>query len=189
MENKDNSRLIFVVEDNEMFALTVKAGLMANKEPDAPKTTVEVFHTGEDMLVRLDEKDTTPDVVILDFFLNSKVPEAKDGDEILKEFRDYYKNKKLSAPPVIMLTASKDVNSAVSLLKKGAVDYIIKDGPVSDNLKKSIDKVVVFRRLKEESKENKKKADKYKKGLVVSLSIVGIVVAALVYILFRYLLK
>ena len=178
MKNPDNSRLLFIVEDNEMFAETVKLGLETT-----PNTEVKVFYTGEDMLSYLDAKGKTPDVVILDFFLNSTVPEAKNGDEILIAFRKYYKSKGQIAPSVIMLTASKDINSAVTLLKKGAKDYIIKDDSFFNNLTKSIATIFELQTIKEEAKSHKKKADSYKRGLIYSLSAVGVVVAILIYLL------
>jgi len=178
MKNADNSRLLFIVEDNEMFAETVKLGL-----ENTPNTEVKVFYTGEDMLSYIEAKDETPDVVILDFFLNSSVPEAKNGDEILIAFRKHYRSKNQIPPSVVMLTASKDINSAVTLLKKGAKDYIIKDDSFFNNLSKSIGTIFELQKIKGESKLHKKKADQYKKGLFFSRTAVGVVVAVLVYLL------
>jgi CheY-like chemotaxis protein len=183
MENTENSRLIFIVEDNEMFAETVKLGL-----EKSPNTTVVLFYTGEKMLSHLADGGKTPNVIVLDFFLNSTIDEAKNGDEILISLRKYYKDKGQIAPSVIMLTASQDVNSAVSLLKKGAKDYIIKDDSFFNSLSKSIDTIFELQKIKDESKMHKKKADGYKKGLIYSLSAVGIVVAVLIYLLLSNLL-
>ncbi len=179
MDDSNNSKLIFIVEDNEMFAETVKLGL-----ENTPNTTVIAFYTGEDMLSHLNSGKDDPDIVILDFFLNSTVTDAKDGGEILTEFRKFYKSKRQTAPSVIMLTASKDINSAVSLLKKGAKDYIIKDDSFFNNLSKSIGTIFELQKIKDESKMYKNKAEKYKKGLIYSLSVAGVVVAVLVYIFF-----
>ena len=183
MDKTNTLRLLYIVEDNEMFAETVKLGL-----ENTPNTTVKVFYTGEKMLAHLVEKKETPDVVILDFFLNSSVTDAKNGDLILTEFRKYYREKGQIAPSVIMLTASKDINSAVSLLKKGAKDYIIKDDSFFNNLSKSIATIFELRKIKEESKKHKNTAEKYKKGLIFSLSAAGIVVAVLLYLLMSDLL-
>jgi len=190
MENSEYSRLIYIVEDNEMYAGIVKIGLEGNlNKPGNPKSEIKVFYTGEDMLAQLQEGKESPDIVVLDFFLNSSVPEAKNGDIILTEFRKFFKNKGIAIPAVVMLTASKDINSAVSLLKKGAKDFIIKDDSFLSNLTKSINTIFEFSKLKSESKKHEAKAEKYKKGLIISLSIVGVVVAVLFYILFAILLK
>jgi len=183
MENTNNSRLLFIVEDNEMFAETVKLGL-----ENTPNTEVKAFYTGEKMLSYIADGGKLPDVVILDFFLNSTVVDAKNGDEILTEFRKFYRDKKQIPPSVIILTASKDINSAVTLLKKGAKDYIIKDDSFFNNLSKSIATIFELQKIKEESKMHKNKADKYKKSLIYSLSAVGVVVAILVFLLLRGLL-
>lgn len=184
MKNTDNSRLVFIVEDNEMFAEIVKSGL-----ENEPNTTARKFYTGEEMLSHLDGSNETPDIVILDFFLNSTVPDAKNGDEILIEFRKYYRDKGTIPPSVIMLTASKDINSAVSLLKKGAKDFIVKDDSFLNNLTKSMNTIYELRKLKEESKMHKDAAKKYKKSLILSLSIVAIVVGALVYMVVNKLIQ
>ncbi len=184
MENTNNSRLLFIVEDNEMFAETVKLGL-----ENTPNTEVKVFYTGEKMLSHIADGGKSPDVVILDFFLNSTVTEAKNGDDILIEFRKFYRDKGQIPPSVIMLTASKDINSAVTLLKKGAKDYIIKDDSFFNNLSKSISTIFELQKIKGESKLHKKKADQYKKGLFYSLSAVGVVVAILVYLLLSNIIK
>jgi len=178
MSNTDKQKLIFIVEDNEMFAETVKLGLENTSD-----LKVNVFYTGEKMLSHLVDSGETPDVVVLDFFLNSTVAEAKNGDEILIEFRKFYRDKGQIPPSVVMLTASKDINSAVSLLKKGAKDYIIKDDSFFNNLSKSISTIFELQKIKEESKMHKNKAETYKKGLIFSLSAVGVVVAVLVYLL------
>ncbi|MFK5855810.1 MAG: response regulator [Bacteroidota bacterium] len=183
MENTDKSSLIYIVEDNEMFAETVKLGL-ENRD----NARVELFYTGEKLLTHLENNDEVPDIVILDFFLNSTVADAKDGDKILIDFRKFYRDKGLIAPAVIMLTASKDINSAISLLKKGAKDYIIKDDSFFNNLTKSMGTIFELKKIKEESKMHKNKADKYKKSLIYSLSAAGIVVAVLIYLLLSNLL-
>ena len=181
--NKSETRLIYIVEDNEMFAETVKLGL-----ENTPNTTVIPFYTGEKMLEFLTKGEKDPDIVVLDFFLNSTVPDAKNGDQILTLFRRYYRDIGKNSPPVIMLSASKDINSAISLLKKGAKDYIVKDDIFFNNLSKSINTIFELRKIKEESKQHKEKAEIYKKGLIISLSAIAIGVAVLLFLLLnRYL--
>lgn len=156
-------KLIYLIDDNELFASTVSNGLKTQLNAD-----VRVFSTGEEMLENLDSK---PDVIILDFQLDSQVKTAKDGGEILKEL--------MAIDPdlnVIMLTSMEDLKSAVNLLKKGAVDYILKDEVFFDNLLNSIKNVFEIKDLKNEIAELKEKSRQYKKRvIVVFVTLVAIV--------------
>lgn len=76
----------------------------------------------DDGLVALNEiKQTQPDLVILDLMLPSK-----SGVDVCREARESYQGM------IIILTASEDEMSEVSLLKLGADDYITK--PVRGNI-------------------------------------------------------
>lgn len=159
----NQQKLIYLVDDNELFASTVSNGLKNKMDAE-----VKVFHTGEEMIDNFEQK---PDVIILDFQLNSRVKTAKDGGEILKEI--LAKDPNLN---VIMLTSMEDIKNAVNLLKKGAVDYILKDEVFFDNLINSVENVFEIKDLKNEIAELKKKSKQYRKRVViVFVSLVAIV--------------
>ncbi|MBU2649652.1 MAG: response regulator [Bacteroidetes bacterium] len=157
---------IFLIDDNELFAATVCNGL---KEKLGAR--VSVFYTGEAMLEKLSEN---PDVIILDFQLDSHDKNAKDGGEILKEIM-------IKAPSqnVIMLTSMEDLKNAVSLLKKGAVDYILKDEVFFDNLLNSVKNVFEIRDLRNEIAELKYKSRQYRKRVIIVFAALIAVVAIL----------
>jgi len=157
---------IFLIDDNELFAATVSNGL---KEKLGAR--VSLFYTGEAMLEKLSEN---PDVIILDFQLDSQDKTAKDGGEILKEIMIH-----APAQNVIMLTSMEDLKNAVSLLKKGAVDYILKDEVFFDNLLNSIKNVFEIRDLKNEIADLKYKSRQYRKRVIVVFAALITVVAIL----------
>jgi len=105
---------IFVVDDDEMLS-------MALEDYIARKTKYEVylFNTGEECLEHLEEK---PDIIILDYNLNSVVKDAADGLEILKAIKTWNKNIK-----VVMLSSQEANWIIVQTAKMGAEQYVVKD--------------------------------------------------------------
>jgi len=160
---------IFLIDDNELFASTVSAGLQGKLD-----CSIQVFHTGEDMLEELDEK---PDVIILDFQLDSQIKTAKDGMCILKDIMQL-------APElnVIMLTTMEDMKNAVDLVKVGAVDYIVKDDTFFDNLVKSVQKVFEIQGLKKELSSLHEKSKKQRKHTLIVVGLLVVVVVILGFI-------
>jgi DNA-binding NarL/FixJ family response regulator len=76
------------------------------------------FTTGEDCLEQLSAK---PDVVILDFELNTVVRDAKNGLQILEIIKKYYPE-----IHVIMLSSQERYGIAMQTMAKGAEQYVIK---------------------------------------------------------------
>ena len=107
------AKKIFIVDDDVMLA-TMLADHLRSSFPHQ----VEVFHTGEDCLARLNEH---PDLVILDHHLNSVVTDAADGLRILQRI------KKLDRQVhVIMLSSQTQYGVALQTVAKGAEQYVIK---------------------------------------------------------------
>jgi DNA-binding NarL/FixJ family response regulator len=83
------------------------------------KHQITVFHTGEDCLMHLSEQ---PEVIILDYYLDSKNKDAANGIEILKEIK-----KQVPQTAVIMLSSQERYGLAMQTIQKGAEQYVIKD--------------------------------------------------------------
>jgi len=82
-----------------------------------------------------------PDLIFLDIIMPQK-----DGMDLLKEIRE---NQPLI--PVVMLTAAKNVKTAVEAMKLGAFDYVTKPFDI-DELKIIVDKALESRELKAENR-------------------------------------
>lgn len=109
---------IFIVEDNNVFAMTLKADI-ENHFSNMP-LEIQLFRTGEESWVKF--KGEEPQVVILDYNLNSNNPDAMDGNEVLVWFkRENPKTK------VILLTSEDNVEIAIESFRIGAFDYVIKN--------------------------------------------------------------
>lgn len=104
----DNPRLLYV-DDDEALARLVSRALT--------RQGFDVVHAngGEAGLARIAEGDI--DVIALDQYMP-----GLDGLEILERIRTIP-----NAPPVVFVTASQDSKIAVTALKAGADDYLVKD--------------------------------------------------------------
>ena len=104
----DNPRLLYV-DDDEALARLVSRGLA--------RQGFDVVHAnnGEAGLARIAEGGI--DVIALDQYMP-----GLDGLEILERIRAIP-----NAPPVVFVTASQDSKIAVTALKAGADDYLVKD--------------------------------------------------------------
>jgi len=101
------------------------------------KKDYEVILAGsaDEALVKLESEE--PEVVLLDIIMP-----GKDGLEALKEMRERH-----PSLPIIMLTATKTVKTAVEAMKLGAYDYITKPFDL-DELKLVVQKALESRDLK-----------------------------------------
>ena len=110
----DTPTKIFIVDDEPMLTEMLADYLQAQSE----HLEVQSFPTGEACLRSLTEQ---PDLVILDYYLNSKEKDAANGIDILKAIKE--KNKAL---PVVMLSSQESYGTAAQTIQYGAVHYVIK---------------------------------------------------------------
>ncbi|MBI2271150.1 MAG: hybrid sensor histidine kinase/response regulator [Bacteroidetes bacterium] len=106
---------IFLVDDNKMFVNALKHSLTRGSNNI---TDIKTFFTGEECLQSI---DYNPTIVILDYYLNSKFPDALDGLQILKSIKQSH-----PGTEVIMLSSQDSIRLAADTLKHGAYDYITK---------------------------------------------------------------
>ncbi|MFZ4724408.1 MAG: sigma-54-dependent transcriptional regulator [Paludibacter sp.] len=114
---------IYLVEDDPWYGQLLKHNLSLN-----PDYEIDLFTNAKDCLAALNRK---PDLICLDYGL----PDMK-GDILLAEIHNKYKNL-----PIIVISGQEDITVAVSLLKLGALDYIIKDDHTKDLLWKSVNSI------------------------------------------------
>jgi DNA-binding NtrC family response regulator len=103
----NNQYKVFVVEDNILYARILKKQFLDNNYH------VKVFHNGTDFIECLHEK---PDVVTLDYTLPDMT-----GHDVLEKIQA-----KSPDSHVIVISAQENIDTAISLMKNGAYDYIMK---------------------------------------------------------------
>jgi DNA-binding NtrC family response regulator len=155
MANSD-VRKVFLVDDDPMHLQMLKDHLSSKFNID-----ITTFSTGEDCLANLD-KD--PDVIVLDYYLNSVEKSAANGIEILKKIKA-----RKPETEVVMMSGQEKIEIAVETMACGAFDYVIKNE--SSFLRAENKLVNVFKHKK--LQDNVKL---YKKGMIAMAVVVVIVI-------------
>lgn len=104
---------IFVVDDDEMLSMALTDYLTQ----DIPHN-VSCFSLGEDCLKHISEN---PDIVILDYHLDSEIKGAKTGLETLQELKRFVPNARY-----IMLSSQEKYSVASQTIRTGAEHYVMK---------------------------------------------------------------
>jgi len=120
---------IFVVDDDFIFLEMLKETLIDN-----PKYTVVPFQSGEECLNNL---HLNPDIIVLDYYLNSTNPNAKDGLEVLQEITRLRPDIK-----VIILSGQEDGVLVYKFIRENATDYVVKDDDAFENVKIAINEII-----------------------------------------------
>ncbi|GAC1376471.1 MAG: acetoacetate metabolism transcriptional regulator AtoC [Hymenobacter sp.] len=126
---------VFVVEDNEWYG-----ELLAHRLGQNPNHTVRRFATARACLDHLGEH---PDFITLDYSL----PDAK-GEQVLQQIRE-----RLPGTEVLVISGQEDVGIAVSMLRQGAYDYLVKDENTLDRLWNLVGKAEQQVRLRRENSQ------------------------------------
>lgn len=112
--SETSRRIIFVVDDDEMHSNMMHEHLSGN-----PQLDVRSFSTGEDCIKAL--LHVNPDVIVLDYYLNSVYKDAMNGLQILDVIRKLNKD-----VHVIMLSSQERYGLALQTIQHGAERYVIK---------------------------------------------------------------
>ena len=172
MASKDKA-LVFLVDDDAIYVKALEKYL---SEKLSRRAVIKVFETGEACLAAMDEN---PSIVILDFYLNSKEPDAKDGLTILKQIKK--SNEEIN---VVMLSGQDKIDVAVESMKFGAWDYIVKSEGASIRAEQVIKNILA-------SAHQAQLLQMYKKGfyIVLVIMIAIIIFTVTLYLFFPDLVK
>jgi len=130
-----DSYKIFIVEDDPWYGEILAYQLSLN-----PDYTIEKFTTGQDCLKNLHKK---PNLVTIDY----SMPDM-NGEELFKKIRQVNPD-----IPVIMISGQEDINTAVTVLKMGIADYIVKDDNTKDLLWNAVIRIRENQSLKQKVEE------------------------------------
>jgi CheY-like chemotaxis protein len=120
-----DKKTVFLVDDDPFYT-----SMLADHLEDRGYA-VHSFGTGEACLAQLEAR---PDVIILDYYLDSNVRSAQNGLEILKII-----HKQSPEQMVIMLSGQEHHGIALQTLAKGAVQYVIKDQEAFGEIDKALE--------------------------------------------------
>lgn len=159
-----NNLLVFLVDDDRAFARSIEHTIKSS----IANVEFKVFSTGEECLEYLPE---CPDIIFLDYRLNSTYPKAMNGIKTLDKIRDTFPR-----AIVILMSVQTKLEIAINALKEGAFDYIIKDTTVNERIP------VIIRNCMHSlstSRKIKSKKNQIKAGI-------GIVIIAAVFIYLQF---
>lgn len=114
--------IIYIVDDEPLLAEMLTDYL----KDQYVHFNIQSFSTGESCLQRFEQQ---PDIVVLDYYLNSKEKDAANGIDILKEIK-----KQNKALPVIILSSQESYGTAAKTIMHGAVHYVIKGQDAFDEI-------------------------------------------------------
>ena len=107
------STSIFIIDDDP-----VQLQMLSDHLSSMSNFSIMTFPTGEDALQQISSQ---PDIVFLDYYLNSVNKNAQDGLDILQEIK-----RANPQTEVVMLSGQDKIDVAVEVMKYGAFDYIVK---------------------------------------------------------------
>ena len=123
---------IFIVEDDPWYGQILEYHLSQD-----PEHQVYRYTTGKECLANLAKR---PDLISIDYSL----PDI-DGMELLKKIKACDMD-----IPVIVISGQEDISTALTLLKKGASDYFIKDDSTKELLWNAVSRAKERRSLKQQ---------------------------------------
>jgi two-component system, OmpR family, response regulator len=122
------AKKIFLVDDDEMLATALQDFLTRKVNH-----SISIYNTGEEALKHLSEK---PDIIVLDYYLNTVSKEAMNGMEILQSIKKH--SPKTS---VIMLSSQERYGIAMQTLQKGAEQYVIKGEDAFEKIAEMVEEI------------------------------------------------
>jgi DNA-binding NtrC family response regulator len=125
---------------------------------------IKTFDNGEEALKNI---ELNPDIIVLDFHLNSHLENAKNGVEVLRSVKELK-----PGTQVIMLSGQDKLEVAVDSMKFGAYDYVIKGETAFSRIENVINNIIQFRGISE--------ANKTFKNIIIFMGVImlGIILAS-----------
>ena len=162
-----DKRYIFLVDDEPIQNEMLKDYLSERFVYD-----IKTYESGEDALK---DMQLNPEIVVLDFHLNSHKPGAKNGVEILKALKESYPNTQ-----VIMLSGQDKIDVATDSMKYGAYDYVVKGETAFSRMENAMNNISQLHRVKTINSA-------YKRTITFLSVVIGLIVLLSIFISYRYI--
>ena len=157
--------VIYIVEDEPMHLQMLQDHLAKMSDFE-----IKGFGTGEACINHLKVNKAIPDIIFLDYYLNSVVKDAMDGLDTLVELK-----KIVPHTDVVMLSRQDKIQVAVDVMKYGAFDYIVKGESAFYRAEQSVYNIYRYSKMR-------KNAGMYKR-LTISFAIAfGLMIILLIYL-------
>ena len=159
-----HKRFIYLIDDEPIQNEMLKDYLSERFLYD-----IKTFDNGEEALQNMQDN---PEIVVLDYHLNSERPNAKNGVEILKDIKEKYPDTQ-----VIMLSGQDKIDVAVDSIKYGAYDYVVKGETAFSRMENIMNNVSELHKMRT--------INRAYKNTIIFLSIsIGLIVLVALYLFF-----
>ncbi|NOU18964.1 MAG: response regulator [Bacteroidales bacterium] len=135
---KNNNKIqLFLVDDDALFLKLLEIDFLTHTN-----FTIKTFATGELCMANLTHN---PDVIILDYYLDSIDKNAMNGLKTLDKINSF--NPDIS---VVMLSSQNKIDVAINCIHHRAFDYLVKSQTDFLNLKKIITTIFHYKKMGKE---------------------------------------
>lgn len=138
MNNKSKIKL-FLVDDDALFLKSLEIEFRQYGD-----FSIETFSSGEQCIENLSHN---PDVIILDYHLDSIDKKAMNGIETLDEIKNFDPD-----IPVVILSAQDKIEVAVDCMHHNAFYYVVKSETAFIRLQKTITSILHLKKVENELK-------------------------------------
>lgn len=160
----NTNRYIFLVDDepiqNEMLKDYIAERFLYN---------IKIYDNGEEALA---DMHLNPEIVVLDYHLNSHKSDAQNGVDILQKIKEAHPEVQ-----VIMLSGQDSLQVAVDSMKYGAYDYIVKGETAFSRTENALNNVSELHRMRVIN-------NSYKKTIVFLSVVIGLIILIALYLNF-----
>lgn len=132
-QKKSEKFLIFLVEDNKIYSRQLEFFI---KSKFGDLVELDCSPVAEVAEVKI-ENGQTPDLIIMDYFLDEKYEEAEKGFDVLKRLKQKY-------PTIQFILHSSQENSslALNIIKEGICNYIEKGDEGFEEIEHAINELI-----------------------------------------------
>ena len=132
---------------------------------------ITMFDNGEAALKKMGDD---PEIVVLDYHLQSQSRDAKNGVDILKAIKENHPDTQ-----VIMLSGQDKIDVAVDSMRYGAYDYVVKGETAFARIENIINNASELHKVKTINAA-------YKKTIILLIVVMGISILASLGVLFYF---
>ena len=125
---------LFLVDDDAVFLKSLEIEFLEHAD-----FTIETFATGELCMASLSH---SPDVIILDYYLDGIDKNAMNGIETLDKIKAFNPD-----IPVVMLSSQDKIDVAISCMHHRAFDYVVKSETAFIRLQKIITSIFSYKKM------------------------------------------
>jgi two-component system, OmpR family, response regulator len=133
----ENKIKIFLVDDDALFLKLLEIEFLKHAD-----FAIETYPTGELCIAHL---KNNPDIIILDYYLDSIDKEAMNGMATLDKIKTANAD-----IPVIMLSSQDKIEVAIECMHHRAYDYVVKSETAFLRLQKIISAIFSYKKMEKE---------------------------------------